>query len=447
MKLRINVLVFSLAFWAILFSSWSSGVVAADWGGAIPIENSTTDAQNPQVAISPHGDAIAVWEQTDGTRYNIYANRYVPGTGWGTGVLIETGSGDAHNPQVAMDSTGNAWAVWEQTDGLRFNIYGNRYDERSGAWTGRILLEIDNSGAALTPQIAMAPDGDAIVVWSQSDILHYNIYSNRYIAKAGIWSGRSVLETDISGNAVAPQIAISPRGQAIVVWRFISDSPTGNHTVWANRFVPGVGWGTAAYIGTQNDAITNPQVAIDRSGDAIVVLKQYSRIYARRFTTSDGWGALTQLQTSIDPSFNPKIAMTLGGDAMAVWEESIQFVPSHPFNRILQARRFDVHSGWGGIMTIKAVLPDQNFNPDVAVDHAGNAIVVYNSNDLTGNIDASLYDTHADDWTSVILDSGSSLQTADVAQIASDVHGDAIVVWEQENFVSLNYDIWANTFT
>tara|TARA_B100000795_G_C22491457_1_gene320411 strand:- start:149 stop:424 length:276 start_codon:yes stop_codon:yes gene_type:complete len=37
-------------------------------------------------------------------------------------------AGSAVNPQIAIDSSGNAIAVWKQNDGTRENIYANRFD-------------------------------------------------------------------------------------------------------------------------------------------------------------------------------------------------------------------------------------------------------------------------------------------------------------------------------
>jgi hypothetical protein len=70
-----------------------------------------------------------VWHQSDGTRYNIWANRYIPGTGWDTAGLIETdNAGSALYPQIAFDTSGNAIAVWSQSDGTRDNIWADRYE-------------------------------------------------------------------------------------------------------------------------------------------------------------------------------------------------------------------------------------------------------------------------------------------------------------------------------
>jgi hypothetical protein len=47
---------------------------------------------------------------------------------WQAAELIETdNAGGAYNPQVAFDSNGNAIAVWRQTDDTRYNIMANRF--------------------------------------------------------------------------------------------------------------------------------------------------------------------------------------------------------------------------------------------------------------------------------------------------------------------------------
>ena len=94
------------------------------WGTAELIETDNAgNAVNPQVAADGSGNAVAVWHQHDGTRYNIWSNRYVAGTGWGTAELMETGNvGSAVNSQVAAGGSGNTVAVWQKHDGTRYNI-------------------------------------------------------------------------------------------------------------------------------------------------------------------------------------------------------------------------------------------------------------------------------------------------------------------------------------
>jgi hypothetical protein len=121
-----------------------------------------------------------VWQQSDGTRDNIWANRYNQAMGlWDTARMIETdNAGTAQNPQVSMDSGGDAVVVWQQSDGARYNIWSNRFIPASG-WGLAQLVEHDNTGSAQSPQVAMDPGGNAIVVWQQSNGKTTNIWASR----------------------------------------------------------------------------------------------------------------------------------------------------------------------------------------------------------------------------------------------------------------------------
>ena len=150
------------------------------WGTAELIETDDAgSAGSPQIAFDGSGNAIAVWEQSDGIRDNIWSNRYDATTGWDTAELIETDTGWVNYPQIAVDSSGNAIAVWEQFDGTKDNIWSNRYDATTG-WGTAELIETDDAGSADMPQIACDGSGNAIAVWEQSDGTRDNIWANRY---------------------------------------------------------------------------------------------------------------------------------------------------------------------------------------------------------------------------------------------------------------------------
>src|SRR5438477_9692195 len=128
--------------------------------------------------MDSYGNAVTVWMQYDGVRYNIWANRYTAGSGWGTATLIETDdAGSAFDPQVAINANGDAVAVWQQYDGVRYNAWANRYTAGSG-WGAATLIETDNGSVATRPHIAMDGNGNAIAVWPQSDGLRSNIRAN-----------------------------------------------------------------------------------------------------------------------------------------------------------------------------------------------------------------------------------------------------------------------------
>jgi len=135
---------------------------------------------SPQVAADANGNATVVWAQFDGTRNNIWSNRYTASVGWGAAELMELDdAGDALDPQVAVDANGNAMAVWHQSDGTRNNIWSNRYTAGAG-WGAAELIETDNADHAVDPQVAVDPSGRATAVWQQSDGIRNNIQSNRF---------------------------------------------------------------------------------------------------------------------------------------------------------------------------------------------------------------------------------------------------------------------------
>jgi len=167
--------------------------------------------------VNTAGDAVAVWSQFDGTRYNIWSNRYRAGTGWDNAVLIETDdAGDADRPQVVSDPSGNAIAVWRQSDGTRYNIWSNRYRAGTG-WDNAVLIEADDPGDADRPQVVSDPSGNAIAVWQQSDGTNVTIRSNRYVQGAG-WGSAIRIDSEGSGIAERPSLAMDPSGNAVAAW-------------------------------------------------------------------------------------------------------------------------------------------------------------------------------------------------------------------------------------
>jgi hypothetical protein len=119
----------AFALWLENDRVWSSAFNGNTWAPAVNIEAVTTGiAASPSIALEPSGIAVAVWSHA-AARSDVWANRYAPGGGWGTAVRLENDdAGDAAAPSVAVDSRGNAQAVWQQFDGTRFNVISNHFD-------------------------------------------------------------------------------------------------------------------------------------------------------------------------------------------------------------------------------------------------------------------------------------------------------------------------------
>ncbi len=370
---------------------WSNRyVVGAGWGTAEIIETDNAgNAYNPRIAVDPNGNAIAVWQQSDGTRNNIWANRYVVGTGWGTAALIETdNAGSASSPQIAFDRNGNAIAVWYQSNGTRDNIWANRYVVSTG-WGTAGLIETDNTGDAYNPQVAFDQDGNAIAVWYQSDGRRFNILANRYVAGTG-WGSAELIEIDNAGSAFNPQIVIDRNGNAMAVW-YQSEGTRNN--IWANRYVAGTGWGTAGLIETNNaGSASSPQIAFDPNGNAIAVWYRsdgtWDNIWANRYVAGTGWGVAGLIETDHTGSaFSPQIAIDWNGNAIAVWYQS------DGTRNNIRANRYVAGTGWGLAGLIETDNAGSAYNPQIAFDQNGSAIAVwYQSDGARNNIWANRFE-------------------------------------------------------
>jgi len=294
------------------------------WAPYAPINvYNAGNADDPHIAFDASGNALAVWKQYDGTRFNLWANRYSAGSGWGNAAMIETdNAGSAWAPQIAIDASGNALAVWAQSDGAHFNIWANRFSVGTG-WGNAVLVETNNTRNAYSPKIAVDASGNALAVWEQSDGTRYNIRASRYTVGSG-WGNAAMIETDNAGDAVEPQIAIDISGNALAVWSQIDG--TGYRNIYANRYTIGSGWGSAVLIETDNKGYDSaPQIAFDTSGNALAVWSQHGnrrgKIYVNLYTVSSGWGIATSIETDNEGAGAPHVAFDASGNALAVWAQ------------------------------------------------------------------------------------------------------------------------------
>jgi hypothetical protein len=409
------------------------------WGTAALIESDNAgSAYDPQVAIDASGNALAVWMQSDGTRYNIWSSRYSAGTGWGTAALIESdNAGLATSPQIAVNGSGTALAVWVQSDGTQRHVVANRFTPGTG-WGTPALIETDNAGSASDPQIAIDANGNAIAVWSKNGLPHANLMANRYTAGSG-WGTAALIETDNAGNATHPRIVLDANGNALAVW-LQSDGTHDN--VWANRYTAGTGWGTAALLETDNagDA-SGPQLIMDASGNALAVWSQFgstqSNVMVNRYTVGSGWAAAASIGGALNTG-SPQIAVDGSGNALAVWVQS-----DGPHYSIV-ANRYTVATGWGTAALIETDNAGDAGAPQIAFDASGNALAVWGQSDGTRiNIWSNRYKAGTG-WGTAALIETDNAGDANAPQIAIGANGQALAVWYQSDGTRSN--VWSNRF-
>jgi len=307
---------------------WANKYVSGTgWAGAVSIDSSgVLDAKEPAVAVDVNGNAMAVWRQTDGTTYKIWANHFVAGTGWGTSGLIDIDTGGFdYSPQIAFDSGGNAIAVWLRRDGSAYSIRARRYVNGTG-WDSVIAILSVKLGYSQDPRIAMDSAGNAFVVWNQVDVYPViSAWSCRYVSGTG-WETAVVIETDDSGYTYNARIAVTPSGDAFAAWE---QSDGTRYNIVANQYVAGIGWGSAQTISSPGgDGTQWPALALNGAGNAVVAWEQFSygsnshKIYAAKYFAGEGWSNEQPIQADADTvAVYPEITVDQDGYASVIWEQ------------------------------------------------------------------------------------------------------------------------------
>jgi hypothetical protein len=416
--------------------TWTFTTPDKIWGTAGLIETGSGAVDSPDVAIDGGGNALAVWAQFDGVDTSIYSNRYVPGTGWSAPVLIESATGIAASPQVAMDGSGNAIAVWSQGTGTS-DIYANRYVSGTG-WGTAQLIET-GADTADGPHVAVNGSGTAIAVWRQWDALNNrsDIWANRYAVST--WGTATVIDAG-TGNAGSARVAIDSNGNAVALW--LQYDGAGN-SVYANRYVYGTGWGAPVLIENTSSTAHDPQVAVDPSGNAVAVWSQSDgvdeSIYACRYVIGTGWGAAQSIETGAGAAASPQIAMDSSGNAIALW---FQYQSNSSPIIHIYASRYAAGTGWGTPVIIDSGSSWAT-SPQIAMNTSGNAVAVWKQLDGTNDsIYANRYVSGTGWGTAQLIETGSG--DAEFPQVATNSNDNAVAVWEQKENPTLSFDMWAN---
>jgi hypothetical protein len=407
------------------------GCRARAWGTAAPLESDAASAMVPAVAVDAAGNAIAVWFQGAFGARSVYAARYTFGGAWTAPAPIEQGAGDTGGPntamwgpQIAMNATGVAFAVWEQSDGTRSNIWAAR--SVNGVWSAATMIETDNAGNARLPYVAVDSAGNAIAAWFQGDGTRDRIWANRYSGTS--WGSASIISTNAVGSADNVRVACDSNGNAMAAWEQTDATPNSN--IWAARFTPGGGWAQATLVETTNPGHAwNPEIAVDNSGNATAVWYQQDvsnagrlSIWANRFS-NNAWGNAVLIEFSDDGGGGSTVAMDNAGNAIAAWYQYDGEWDS------VYANRYSAGS-WGSPQRIETQNVGHARTPAIAMDGAGNATVVWYQFDGTHtDIWANRYIGSSWISTSATLLEGDNTGLAWLPAVAVSSSGSAVAVW------------------
>src|SRR4051812_108272 len=132
-----------------------------------------------------------------------------------TAVNLSAAGQDGFEPDVASAPDGTVVAVWTRSDGTNFRIQ-SASRTANGAWSAPQTIS-DPGMSASGPALAVDSSGNAVVAYTQSD--GTNLRINAAYRPSGGNFGTPVLVSDPGFDASAPDVSMDGSGKALVVWQ------------------------------------------------------------------------------------------------------------------------------------------------------------------------------------------------------------------------------------
>ncbi|MBZ2167239.1 Ig-like domain-containing protein [Marinobacter sp. F4216] len=341
------------------------------------------------------------------------------GASWGDGEVLQVSSGPLSNLQFAANDDGDTLVVWVQNQ----HVFASRFDAASGNWLSAERVG-SNAGATARPHAAMSPTGDAVVIWNNAD--DGALYARRWSTLLGSWESERRVG-NLAGEADYPQVAMDAQGNALAVWQQRDGQAL---SIFAGRLSAGSeNWAALDRIDTHPDESHQPTVAMTADGEAVVVWRQRVSAFGSLSTfdvhanrlVSGVWQGVAALGDGVNSVASPQVAVDSAGRAFVVWRQN------DGGSQGIYATSTTESGHWGVAERI-GIAGASVTRPDIAADGPGNAFVVWQRYDNSGSrIQVNRFSSGWQGATTI----QANLERADMPSIATSGSGDAVVVWSQ----------------
>jgi tRNA A-37 threonylcarbamoyl transferase component Bud32 len=313
-------------------------------------------------------------------------------------------------------------------------------------WGPAQLLETVDTGFSTLPHLAANRAGAAAVVWQQEAPARraFDVWGRHHHPERG-WGEARLLDAG-EGRSKAVQVAIDDAGRSTAVWLQIDG---GKQHAFAARFEPATGWSAPERLDEEGtDVVERVRVAA-AGAETVVAWHQHaagrSSIRARRLEPGRGFSAPEAVSVAGEFPSWPDVAVDRAGGAVVVW------VRGTPNGHAVVARRHVPGAGWEAPAALEAEGAESTV-PLVAVDASGRAVVVWRRPDEpTLDIWASPFVPGRGWGPAARIERGD--EEANFSRVAIGDAGEAIAIWKQAAPARRSGDppgemrLWANVFS
>jgi Ca2+-binding RTX toxin-like protein len=293
------------------------------------------------------------------------------------------------------------------------------------------------TGWELTHPVATDADGNFVVVWaSEEPDSSQDVYARIFDAQ-GNPQDEFVVNPPWAGTDLNPSVAVEPDGDFVVVWQAWSSDGSFTSGTYCRQFDPaGNPKGDPILVSQQGD---RPDVAIDGDGDFVVVWEEWWNrdgsglaVVARLY---DGQGNPKgpdfQVNTyKADDQFNPAVAMDGAGNFVIVWASAIQQGTGGVY-----AQRYDaIGRPQGTEFRIDSynTKTRQWWSPAVAMVADGDFVVAWSCveyYEAERDVFVRRFDAHGHDLGAEFRVNTDTVGNQYVSSVSMDAHGGFVVTW------------------
>lgn len=252
----------ALAVWA--RNDGANNIIqAAQFNGAewvLPASNlsiSSQSSKNPHIAINSNGKGVAVWEQTTTSGSIIQASTF-NGIEWKpfpTNLSIDGGLSEKH-PQVSINSSGQAVAIWERFNGSEIVVQAATFNGNNWELPSK---DIASSPSETKPQVCISSSGKILATWIGHDGIGKVVQSAFY--NGSVWSSITTISNSPGVTPANVQLTTDPNCNAVAVWEM-------GDIVQAATW-DGLSWTQPINLTESAAAAHDPQVGLDSSNNTI----------------------------------------------------------------------------------------------------------------------------------------------------------------------------------
>jgi hypothetical protein len=329
------------------------------------ISGQGASGSTPQIASDGVGDIVAVWRETDSDTSAIRAAVKPAGDSWAAAKRISTPAVATESPKVAMDTAGNAVAIWQRSTGAD-SVVQAAIRPAGGVWSEP--EDVSGRGEVAFNADVAARAGQLTAVWTVLRDRRTVVESSSRTV-AGSWAPVETLSGPM-GNTSAPVVAMDNQGAAVASWRW---SDGAFLVVQAAVRSKEGAWSLPEVLSGPGRSASPPKVAMDGSGNALVAwLRNNGSWNAAQvaYRRAAGDWEVHNLSERGGNARRLELAMNSRGDAIVLWTQSRLRASADLWSSFRPAgsrrwSRVPVTASWYGL------------DARVALDEQGNATGVW----------------------------------------------------------------------